>query len=105
MDIRAPRLTRPPPPLLPDRLPVIVDTAWMLAMSVTTLSSCLFYIVGTYVGRKWWVLKVEITFGCFFVVDYFLSLMAAPVRRNMYRNQKGFSSSWSIVQFDKKMQT
>lgn len=47
-------------------------------MSVATLASCLFYIVGTYLGSNWWALKVEITFGCFFLADYFLSLVAAP---------------------------
>lgn len=50
-----------------------------MAMTVVTLSSCVFYIVGTYLGDYAWVLRVEISFGCFFVMDYLLSLMAAPV--------------------------
>ncbi|CAN0365095.1 unnamed protein product [Laminaria digitata] len=53
--------------------------ACMLFLSMATLSSCLFYIAGTYLGGKPWVDTMETAYGIVFLVDYVLSVAAAPV--------------------------
>ncbi|CAN0146216.1 unnamed protein product, partial [Ectocarpus sp. 4 AP-2014] len=51
----------------------------MLLLSLATLSSCLFYILATYVHDRAWVRHIETGFGIVFLVDYSLTVAAAPM--------------------------
>lgn len=54
-------------------------TACMLALTGTTLASCIFYAVGTYLSNRNVVIWVEVAFAVVFGSDWILSLIAAPV--------------------------
>lgn len=51
----------------------------MLVLSLATLSSCLFYILATYLHDRGWVRHIETGYGILFLVDYVLTVVAAPV--------------------------
>eukprot|EP00752_Nemacystus_decipiens_P007555 g6749.t1 len=51
----------------------------MLLLAMATLSSCLFYILATYLQDRSWVRHTETAYGILFLVDYCLSAVAAPV--------------------------
>lgn len=50
-------------------------------LTVTTLASCTFYVIGTYLANDYdvVVIVIESTFSLVFLVDFVLSLIAAPV--------------------------
>eukprot|EP00903_Cladosiphon_okamuranus_P006121 g6025.t2 len=53
--------------------------ACMLFLAMATLSSCLFYILATYLQDRVWVRHAETAYGILFLVDYCLTAIAAPV--------------------------
>lgn len=57
--------------------------ACMLFLAIMTLTSCLFYILATYFEDELWVFYLEKAFGIIFLLDYILSLAAAPVRTDV----------------------
>ena len=48
--------------------------------SGVTLTSCAFFIVGTYINEMTLLVVVEVFFAAVFALDFVMSLLAAPVR-------------------------
>ncbi|CAM9604592.1 unnamed protein product [Pylaiella littoralis] len=69
----------------------------MLFLAIATLSSCLFYILATYLGDFLWVRNTETAYGTLFLVDYILTLIASPVPMTYFLSKGGLTDLVSTL--------